>query len=255
MADVVLLYQLSCPNVPSARANLMRAFSKASVPASWRELDLDAAETPGAWRGFGSPTILVDGKDVGDGAPQSGATCRVYDDGGRTAGAPSVQAIAASLAAAPTPLPPVAAAAEASSAPVSPRSVGSVFAALPGVVVALLPKGMCPACWPAYAAVLSALGLGFLMQDRYLLPLTIVFLALATLALTYRARVRRGFGPAIAGGLAGVVLLVGKFVLEMPMIAYAGIAAFTVAAVWNAWPIRRASCPACIPPTSLSSRS
>ena len=251
MADVVLLYQLSCPNVPSARANLMRAFSKASVPASWRELDLDAAETPGAWRGFGSPTVLVDGKDVGGGEPQTGATCRLYDDGGRTAGAPSVEAIAALLTAAP----PYAVRTDASGTPGNPRSVGSVFAAVPGVLIALLPKGMCPACWPAYAAVLSALGLGFLMQDRYLLPLTIVFLALATLALTYRARVRRGFGPAIAGGLAGVVLLVGKFVLEMPMVAYAGIAAFTVAAVWNAWPIRRASCPACIPPTSLPSRS
>lgn len=251
MADVVLLYHLSCPNVQSARGNLMRAFSSASVPASWRELDLDAAETPGAWRGFGSPTVLVDGKDVGGGEPQTGATCRLYDAGGRTAGAPSVEAIAALLAVAPPPAVP----ADASGTPGNPRSVGAVFAAVPGLVIALLPKGMCPACWPAYAAVLSALGLGFLMQDRYLLPLTIVFLALATLALTYRARVRRGFGPAIAGGLAGVVLLVGKFVLEMPMVAYAGIAAFTVAAVWNAWPIRRASCPACLPPTSLPSRS
>lgn len=251
MADVVLLYQPACPNVPGARANLMRAFSKASVPASWRELDLGGADTPRAWRGFGSPTILVDGKDVGGGEPQEGATCRLYEDGGRTAGAPSVEAIAASLIAAP----PTVAHADASVPAGSARSVGSVFAAVPGVIIALLPKGMCPACWPAYAAVLSALGLGFLMQDRYLLPLTIAFLALATLALTYRARVRRGFGPAIAGGLAGVLLLVGKFVLEMPIVAYGGIAAFTVAAIWNAWPMRRASCPACIPPTSLPSRS
>ena len=94
MADVVLLYQLSCPNVPAARANLMRAFSKAGVPASWRELDLDGSETPGDWRGFGSPTILVDGDAVGGGEPQGGATCRLYDDGGRAVGAPSVETIA-----------------------------------------------------------------------------------------------------------------------------------------------------------------
>lgn len=251
MVDVVLLYQVSCPNVPAARTNLMRAFSKASVPASWRELDLDAAETPGAWRGFGSPTILVEGEDVGGGAPQTGATCRVYADGGRTAGAPSVEAIAALLAAPPT----AAAQAEARGASARPRSFGSAFAAMPGLLIALLPKGMCPACWPAYAAVLSALGLGFLMQDRYLLPLTIVFLALATLALTYRARVRRGFGPAIAGGLAGVVLLFGKFAVDVPLIAYAGIATFTGAAVWNAWPLRRPSCSACLPPSSVPPRA
>ena len=51
---------------------------------------------------------------------------------------------------------------------------------LPGVSVALLPKLMCPACWPAYAAALSALGRGFLMQERYLLPINVAALALAT---------------------------------------------------------------------------
>jgi hypothetical protein len=30
--------------------------------------------------------------------------------------------------------------------------------ALPGVGVSLLPKLMCPACWPAYAGIVSALG-------------------------------------------------------------------------------------------------
>jgi len=127
------------------------------------------------------------------------------------------------------------------------RSVGSSFAALPGVVLALLPKGLCPACWPAYAAVLSAVGLGFLMQDRWLLPLTIVFLALATSALAYRARVRRGFGPAIAGGASGALLVVGKFVLDTPAVGYVAIAIFMGAAIWNAWPIRRARCPDCLP--------
>lgn len=42
---------------------------------------------------------------------------------------------------------------------------------LPGVTVSLLPKLMCPACWPAYAGLLSSLGLGFLISARYLLPL------------------------------------------------------------------------------------
>jgi len=51
--------------------------------------------------------------------------------------------------------------------------------AVPGVGVSLLPKVICPFCSPAYAAVVSSLGLGFLMDTTYLLPITVAFLALA----------------------------------------------------------------------------
>ena len=50
--------------------------------------------------------------------------------------------------------------------------------ALPGVGVSLLPKLMCPACWPAYAGIVSALGLGFLVSTKYLLLLTAAFLSI-----------------------------------------------------------------------------
>lgn len=51
--------------------------------------------------------------------------------------------------------------------------------ALPGVSLSILPKLACPACWPAYAGLLAAVGLGFLISAAYLLPLTVAFLALA----------------------------------------------------------------------------
>jgi mercuric ion transport protein len=35
-------------------------------------------------------------------------------------------------------------------------------AILPGIGVSLMPKLICPLCWPAYAGLLSAVGLGFL---------------------------------------------------------------------------------------------
>ena len=66
------------------------------------------------------------------------------------------------------------------------------LAALPGIGVSLLPKLMCPACWPAYAGLVSALGLGFLISTQYLLPLTVVFLALTAWVLGYRASRRHG---------------------------------------------------------------
>jgi hypothetical protein len=68
------------------------------------------------------------------------------------------------------------------------------LAVLPGIGVSLLPKMMCPICWPAYAGVVSALGLGFLISTKYLLPLTVAFLAITAAALGFRASRRHGYG-------------------------------------------------------------
>jgi hypothetical protein len=97
MRDVVLLYEASCPNVNEARTNLQRAFSLANVRAEWREVDVNAADTPQDWRALGSPTILIDGEDVGGGVKTAGATCRLYEEEGRLVRAPSVERIAARL--------------------------------------------------------------------------------------------------------------------------------------------------------------
>jgi hypothetical protein len=97
MRDVVLLYERSCPNVRAARSNLLRALSLANLPACWRELDLEAPDTPQEWRMLGSPTVLVDGTDVGGGAPAAGATCRLYEHDGQVLHAPSVERIVAHL--------------------------------------------------------------------------------------------------------------------------------------------------------------
>jgi len=70
--------------------------------------------------------------------------------------------------------------------------------ALPGIGVSILPKLACQACWPAYAGLLSSVGLGFLISTAYLLPLTIAFLALALTALAFKARDRRGYAVVIA---------------------------------------------------------
>jgi hypothetical protein len=84
------------------------------------------------------------------------------------------------------------------------------------------------------------------MQSRYLLPLTIALLALATFAIAFRARTRRGYAPAIVAAVAATSLLIAKFVLDSTPATYAATGAFAAAALWNAWPIRRAApCSAC----------
>lgn len=110
--------------------------------------------------------------------------------------------------------------------------------ALPGIGVSILPKLACPVCWPAYAGLLSSVGLGFLISTAYLLPLTIIFLTLALAALAFRAKNRNGFGPFLIGLLAASGILLGKFVLESPATIYSAIAMLVVVSLWNAWPRR-----------------
>lgn len=63
------------------------------------------------------------------------------------------------------------------------------WVALPGIGVSLLPKLVCPLCWPAYAGLLSSIGLGFLISAAYLLPFTAAFLALALAAMAFGRKV------------------------------------------------------------------
>ena len=109
---------------------------------------------------------------------------------------------------------------------------------IPSIGVSLLPKLACPLCWPAYAGVLSSLGLGFLISTKYLLPLTVAFLALAVAALAFRAKHRHGYGPLLLGFLSAVGVLIGKFAWESSSMMYATIGLLVIASGWNAWPHR-----------------
>jgi hypothetical protein len=117
------------------------------------------------------------------------------------------------------------------------------LAVLPGIGVSLLPKLACPMCWPAYAGIVSAPGLGFLISTKYLLPLTILFLGLTAAALGFRASRRRGYGPLSLGLIAAAMILVGKFYFEVTQAAYVGVGLLIAASFWNSWPHR--TVPAC----------
>ena len=111
------------------------------------------------------------------------------------------------------------------------------FAALlPGVGASLLPKLTCPLCWPAYAGLLTTLGLGFLMSERYLFGVTTIFLIASVSALGFRYWERRGITPALLGMAGAAVVLVGKFRFESMSAMYAGLSVLIAASLWNSWP-------------------
>jgi hypothetical protein len=179
---VELIYARDCPNVLAARGNLIKAIAASSREVRWTEWDSSAADSPPHVKGYGSPTVLVDGKDVAENsASGAGASCRLYRrDGRRFEGAPSAEQIATVLA-------------SRKSAAIAARDGWkNSLTAVPGIAFAFLPKIVCPACWPAYAGLLSALGLGFLLDETWLLPLTTAFLGLATAVRMRRRSVTAG---------------------------------------------------------------
>jgi|GEM_PF-172703 len=245
MGTVELIYDHDCPNVEMTRTRLLQAFAEVGVSARWEEWERGDNSSPPHFRAYGSPTILVNGKDVAGVHPSENIDCcRLYTYANRSLnGALSVEMIAAALRNTADGLAPKS---------VENKPVGwrSSLAVLPGIGASLLPVGVCPACWPAYAGLLSSLGLGFLLESAYLLPVIALFLVMAVATLAYKARTRRGYKPFILGLVASSIVLVGKFILGSEIAMYGGIAVLITASLWNAWPRKKVgtgkgTCPAC----------
>ena len=242
---VELIYDTDCPNIAETRANLLQAFAAARLQAKWTEWERSSPSSPAYVAGFGSPTLLVDGRDIAGGKPGARtSSCRLYASAeGRYSGAPSVELIKASFA----PATPAA----------TTNNWKRTFLPVPGIVLSFLPFGGCPLCWPVYAGILSALGLSFLLSSVYLLPLTALFLFATVFTLAFRARERRGYGPFALGLAATALVLWGKFSLQLSVMAYVGVGLLITSSIWNSWPHRTVTrCPKCAPSdTGLIQRS
>ena len=110
-----------------------------------------------------------------------------------------------------------------------------LFETLPGILGAVLPSVACPACWPAYAGLLSSLGIGVFLNGPYFLMVVSVLLGVTVLSLGYRCRSRRGFGPLVLGTVAAVVILAAKLVGTGAGASYAAAGVLIAASVWNNW--------------------
>lgn len=124
----------------------------------------------------------------------------------------------------------------------------------PTIAVALLPKVACPACWPAYAGLLGAVGLEGLLDERYLLPLTVGFVSLAVALATRRALQRAAvlrmafvvpdteaapsttsfvWRPVALTAIAGLAIVAGKFSVNSDLLLFGGVAGFITASYWG----------------------
>jgi mercuric ion transport protein len=126
---------------------------------------------------------------------------------------------------------------------------------IPGIGVAMLPKLVCPMCWPLYAGIVSSIGFGFLIGTAYLFPITSIFLILTLAVLGFRAKQRQGYSPLVVDAFGSAAVLVGKFLLASNPVMYGGVGLLMVATVWNAWPrpTNTAVCSSCAPDTTVQS--
>ncbi len=115
--------------------------------------------------------------------------------------------------------------------PVAPSPVAQwkrVSALIAAALVALLPK--CPACWSVYAGLSSLLGVSFVLDLRYLLPLTLASLGVALLSSCSTAR-RSGYVPLVVAVPSALGIWVGKFVLPNDAVLYVSACGLVLAAL------------------------
>ena len=95
---IELVYFQGCPHVEAARSAIREALSAMAMPLEWVEWDRGDDSTPQALRQYGSPTVLVNRRDVVP-AQSDGNCCRVYSGRDGMQAAPSVESICSALAA------------------------------------------------------------------------------------------------------------------------------------------------------------
>ncbi len=216
---IQLLYFPGCPSVEATREVLRRSLRACGLPSTFEEVDVTSPETPEPLRAWGSPTILIEGRDVAGEHP-TGPSCRLYH--GSTSpgrGVPPRAMIRAALGRSHPPR----------------REWARSLSILPGALLALLPSATCPACVAAYAGVISTLGLGFLLTERVLAPFIAVFLVASLLSVGWSARSHRRLGPLITTAGGSVAVLLGRLVWNVPPLVYGGAAVLIGASLWNLW--------------------
>ena len=97
---VEILYFSDCPNHTLAVESVREVLRQEAVPADIVEVEVKDTATAQEVGFLGSPTILVDGKDVETGVRAGGAfgmICRTYIDSGQRTGIPPVEWIRAAV--------------------------------------------------------------------------------------------------------------------------------------------------------------
>ncbi|NGX50590.1 MAG: hypothetical protein K1060chlam2_00438 [Chlamydiae bacterium] len=116
---------------------------------------------------------------------------------------------------------------------------------VPAILASALPIITCPICWPLYSAFLSALGVSFIGYTPVLLPLISALLLLALIGYLMKARKTKNYWPLSIGAVAGVAIILGKFILFSEWLLWIGIGGFVIASLLHYFSSFRSNKEAC----------
>ena len=71
--DIEFLGRQDCPNSPRMEANLGAALQRRGLERTYRKIDLGTLPDTDIRKGYGTPTILINGQDI-FGMPEPGPT-------------------------------------------------------------------------------------------------------------------------------------------------------------------------------------
>ena len=91
--EIELIFDSDCPNVAQARDVLQQALRSLHLDLQWQEWERSDPACPEYARAFGSPSILVNHKDVSPAAGNDNSCCRLYPENSQFQGCPSVASI------------------------------------------------------------------------------------------------------------------------------------------------------------------
>ncbi|MEQ8427532.1 MAG: hypothetical protein RLT87_00285 [Gammaproteobacteria bacterium] len=225
MPLVEFVYEKGCPNIKPTRQLLLQAFSKINTKPHWQEWEVNNSSSPEYVRQYGSPTILVNGIDIDESKDSNNAKqCRLYAQSDNTfSGVPPLKKIISAIQKATT--------VERGANQISGSSLK--ITAIPVMLLALLPKVVCPFCWPLYTGMLGAIGVNFINYTPYLFPLLTLFLILTIAGLVIGAKGNKQYKPVYLGVLSSIFILLGKTLFETNVLIYSGIVGLIVSVIWQ----------------------
>ncbi|NGX42171.1 MAG: hypothetical protein K940chlam7_00448 [Chlamydiae bacterium] len=227
MTKIELIYDADCPNVDKARANLKKALVNLSVDNKWTEWERTQNSAPAYVQRYGSPTILIDENPIGKSeVNEEGNSCSIYlDEHGNMSRVPSINQIRTAI--------------REVFLKRKKRPLIGIVSSSGASILALIPIISCPLCWPAYTALLSALGVGFFNYSLYLIFLLIGLIGFASFLLWRDYRFHNRLLPFLLALIGGTLVIIAKIIYPNDPLMFAGILSLVVASIVNIFYVKK----------------
>ena len=109
-----------------------------------------------------------------------------------------------------------------------------------------LTVGLCPICIPAIGSFLSAIGMGFLVNESVLKPIVFVFILISSFGFYWSyKKEHNNVYPVILGVSFGVGIYLSRYAFMNFYVMYVSIAGLLGVSIWNLRLKKEVKCGAC----------